>query len=273
MTTALFTHNKHPFVTKWKGDTFTQLTSTIHKNADVTLDTSYSVHRLFKPLPSKVYRREIASHGSNSSVCNPRTSMSIDELTRPGGYIVTDSNPAGDLAGIVNLELPNNSTELGTPACNTAGSCFSPAYNARRRVRSAGMIKNKFKDGVAAYYTNTQQYLTSRNESYDRNMFHYQTNGETTPGTKCTLSATYKPSNNRFKVQGGVSSSDYITRRNYDTITNVGASYRTTFGDSLANAMAYGVPNSGGTNIKEKTGYPNKVTPMIPGACPKMYNG
>jgi hypothetical protein len=275
---ALLNHNQRPVI-QWKGMTFNQITSTVQKNTDASLNTSQSVRRLFKPLPLKIYRREIATHGSNSTpnVCNPRTSIRIDEINQPGGYLVLDKDNAparqNGLVNTLDFTLPKNTTELGAPSCNTAEHCFSPAYNARRRVRSSGMINRKFnkdQQDVAAYYTNTQQYLTARNESYQRNLYHYQNNGETTPGTKCTLSSTFNPSNKRFMVQGAVSSGDFTTRRNYNTITNVGASFRTTYGKGMANAMAYGVPNAGGTNLKEKMGYPLTLSPQNPGACPKM---
>ena len=265
-------------IVHWKAKSYTQLTSSVQYNGDATLDTTVSVRRLFKPLPLKIYRREVVTRGSTetSSSCNPRVSMSIDELTRPGGYIVTSETPLVDengLASTLDLKLPNDTTQLGTPSCNTKESCFSPAADARRRVRSAGMIKRKFNTDVSTYYTNTNQYLTARNETYARNMFNYQDQGIKTPGTKCTLNSTYKPSNERFMTQGGVSSGDVTTRRAYNAITKVGASFRTSFGNELANAMAYGVPNSGGTNIKEKIGYPNILSPPDCKKCPRTYNG
>lgn len=265
---ALLNHNQRPIV-NWKGMTFNQITSTIQKNSDASLDTNTSVRRLFKPLPLKIYRREIATQGSDSkpNVCNPRTSVRIDEINQPGGYLVLDKDNAPvDANGLVNtldFTLPKNTTELGTPSCNTSEHCFSPAYNARRRVRSSGMINRRFNQDVNTYYTNTQQYLTSRNASYQRNLYNYQNNGEKTPGTKCTLSSTYKPSNEKFSIQGATTSGDLITRKNYNTITNVGASFRTVFGNGMANAMAYGVPNAGGTNLKEKIGYPLTQTPCV----------
>lgn len=72
----------------------------------------------------------------------------------------------------------------------------------------------------------------------------------------------YKPSNSKFAVQGAVSSGDLITRKKYDTITTVGSSYRSAFGEPTANALAYGVSSYGYT-IKDKIGYPIKKTPVI----------
>lgn len=165
----------------WKAKSFTQLTSSYQYNGDASLDTSKSVRRLFNPLPLKLYRREIATQGSTSvgHSCNPRTSMRIDELAQPGGYIVSKETPltvTNGLASTLDLKLPNNTTELGTPSCNTKASCFSPAADARRRVRSAGMIRLKYdKNGSSNYYTNTNQYLNARNDSFAKQSFFYDT--------------------------------------------------------------------------------------------------
>jgi len=72
----------------------------------------------------------------------------------------------------------------------------------------------------------------------------------------------YKPSNPQFAQQGGVNSSDLITRKKYNSITNSTAAYRTAFGGAVANALAYGVPSNGYT-IKDKLGYPMKKTPTF----------
>ena len=72
----------------------------------------------------------------------------------------------------------------------------------------------------------------------------------------------YKPNNYQFAQQGAVSSSDLIARRRYNTITDAAASYRTSYGLHVANALAYGVPANGYT-VKDKYGYPNKSTPTV----------
>lgn len=72
----------------------------------------------------------------------------------------------------------------------------------------------------------------------------------------------YKPNNYQFAQQGAVSSSDLIARRRYNTITDAAASYRTSYGLHVANALAYGVPANGYT-VKDKYGYPNKSTPSV----------
>jgi hypothetical protein len=72
----------------------------------------------------------------------------------------------------------------------------------------------------------------------------------------------YKPSNPQFAQQGGVNSSDLITRKKYNSITNSTSAYRTAFGGAVANALAYGVPSNGYT-VKDKIGYPMKKTPTF----------
>ena len=169
---------RQPLV-QWKAKSTTQLTSSYQFNGDASLNTNTSVRRLFKPLPLKIYRREIATQGSTclGRPCNPRTSMSIDELAQPGGYIVSKEQPLLDMDGLastLDLKVPNNTTELGTPSCNTKTNCVNPAANALRRVRSAGMIHLNYKNcGKASYYTNTNQYLKSRGESFAQNSFQY----------------------------------------------------------------------------------------------------
>jgi hypothetical protein len=73
----------------------------------------------------------------------------------------------------------------------------------------------------------------------------------------------YKPSNSQFATQGGVSASSAIARARYNAITNNTAVYNNAYGLSVANALAYGVPENGYT-IKDKIGYPLRSTPRFP---------
>lgn len=87
-----------------------------------------------------------------------------------------------------------------------------------------------------------------------------------TPGIKpLYVKLYYKPNNPQFAQQGGVSASDLITRKKYNSITNSTAAYRNAagLGSSVANALAYGVPSPGYT-VKDKLGYPMKKTPTFP---------
>jgi hypothetical protein len=429
---ALLNMNQKPLI-QWKGSTFNQIHSFVKFNNPA--DTN-SLHSLFKPKPLKIYRREIAS--SSVDVCNPRTSIKIDSYNRPNGTIINST--ATTINGLVNLVdnlLPNNS-------CEEPGTCsviLNPADNARKRVRSGGMIRRQFdiSKNNDTYYTSTQQYLSSRNRTFNQNQYNYFRAGDSTakPGTalasanvyspqglshcakyhistatklsyiwinnttydvlvpagsytvddinnllKQTMFANkhfilqegnlsaneyyngniryflnisfnsntnlvelqsyrttfaeisgnvpvgatwippingqdkfpqfnltetpildalgfseitfpstqlagsitdlvltesssvapaiqklyvklyYKPNNPQFARQGAVSAGDLITRKKYNSITNSTVAYRTAFGDSVANALAYGVPSNGYT-FKDKLGYPLKKTPTF----------
>ena len=94
---------------------------------------------------------------------------------------------------------------------------------------------------------------------------HKVSTSNTTPGIKpLYVKLYYKPNNPQFAQQGGVSASDLITRKKYNSITNSTAAYRNAagLGSSVANALAYGVPSPGYT-IKDKLGYPMKKTPTF----------
>jgi hypothetical protein len=85
----------------------------------------------------------------------------------------------------------------------------------------------------------------------------------------------YKPSNNRFATQGGVSSSDKIQRLKYDTISRNGLAYSVGLGSQVGNAMSYGISDQVYT-VKDKIGYPEKMTPVIDkytGAMKRLANG
>jgi hypothetical protein len=268
----------------WKDKTFAQITSSISSNRDYTLNTTYTSKLLLKPLPLKIYRREI---GISKTACNPRTSVRIDELNRAGGYIVYDTTIDGGMTdasansiGIRHtLDIPISNSVYEKSGCATdEGGCFNIGSNALRRVRSAGMI-TKNKD---IYYTSRTQYLVSRNKTFDQNQYNYLKSGSSTaePGSSGALDNVYasqgishcgadsyipvyyKPNNSQFATQGAVSSSSLTTRLKYDTITTVGSSYRTPYGASMADALAYGVP-TGGYTIKDKIGYPVKSTPVF----------
>jgi len=287
----LFNMNTHinindTSIIRWKGKTFTQITSIIQQN-----NKSSGVN-LFSANPLKLYRREIGSNYDNSR-CNSRISNSINEFDRPGGSVVY-INPPKNQNGLVNTldinliknisDIPGNCSSCVSTTSTTGKHGFSAAQNALKRVRSSGMIKRQFdiSTNKPSYYTNTNQYLTSRNKTQDQNKFNFLTKGDftTTPGTAPASMNSYaangtpncadhrrpivyyKPSNSEFAQQGGVTSSSHITRIKYNSITRSSNIYRQALGLSVANALAYGVSESGYT-IKDIIGYPNKKTPVI----------
>ena len=417
-------------VIDWKGTHFQQISAGIKYNR-IQNGANSGPGDIFRARPLRLYRKEIAS--SASTQCSARTSVSIDDLSRPGGTITTNVSSNGGLANIIEVDYPNNTCEH--PSTQELCSTFlSAEANARRRVRSSGMIRPKYNASNESYYTTSGQYLSNRNRAFEQNQyFHirvgdnvakpgssnsiqnvYSPNGlsgcmkaevlspltfqykwingtdynvtlpkgfydidsinrilyaamisnshyylelpmntyvfllkfayDTNTGTafiQSTVTNTtihqaptysfpnvaipaliawtttsvpddplganpsvvvnsalsniigfdvgtypgtqdnttnqmisgsspaklqpsyaiyYKPNNPQFAVQGAVSSGDLINRKKYDTVTSVGASFRSAYGNATANALAYGSSMYGYT-LKDKIGYPNKKVP------------
>ena len=179
----------------WKGKTFNQITTSIQKN-NALIGLKGGSENLFKSRPLKVYRREIASI-TNNQHCNVRTSVSIDELNRPNGYLVYSTNVNNDkgLVNAMDIQVPNSKYELSTPSCNTKGACFNQQANALRRVRSSGIITRKVNPATnnSVYYTNTNQYLKGRNKNFEQNQFNYLRSGDPTvkPGSNIAQENIY----------------------------------------------------------------------------------
>lgn len=72
----------------------------------------------------------------------------------------------------------------------------------------------------------------------------------------------YKPNNSQYAQQGAVSASSKIARVRYNTITTNALKYRTSLGESVGNALAYGVSDTI-YSLKDKIGFPNKKTPKF----------
>ena len=283
----------------WKGKTFSQITSEIRKNViKPTTSPNLTNHLIMKPQPMKIYRKEIASTVSKS--CNSRNIFSFEI---PGGNIVNSKITNENTKGLLDITLPNNQGEYPGSSCDANilpsnsnqvidNRCLSAQNNAKRRVRSSGMIVRKFSviKNNDSYCTNTRQYLDSRNKTFEQNTYHMLRQGNATnlPGTAGALSNVYasntishckgantnglqtalvpvyyKPSNARFAEQGGVSSSAYILRRKYDTVTDAGAKLQNSFGRATANALAYSTTDSSLYSLKTKIGYPLKQTPRF----------
>lgn len=163
----------------WKGKTFNQIISSIQNNNKLINNIQDS--ELFKPLPLKIYRREIAS--TTPTTCNPRISSSIDVFNQPNGTTVSfDNNYTGNgLVNVLDIHLTENETER-PGSCTTTAICKE--VDARRRVRSSGMIKRAFnpEKNNDTYYTSSSQYLTSRNRTFQQNQYNYIRQGD--PGVK-----------------------------------------------------------------------------------------
>jgi hypothetical protein len=180
----------------WKGKTFNQITSAFQKNKIVLPSTKGNV--LFNARPLPIYRRESRSK-SAPATGNERTSASIDQLNMPNGYSLT-ANDVNCTFGVLNVldakEANETTNKYQNGSCLTTNPCMSQEYNARRRIRSGGMIKkNTAATGTAydPYYTSTKQLLISRNKTFEQNQYNYIRQGNSTakPGTNAASANVY----------------------------------------------------------------------------------
>ena len=76
-----------------------------------------------------------------------------------------------------------------------AESVGSTQSNALRRLRSGGMIKKQFdlSNDKSTYYTNTQQYINSRNRGFNQNQYYYVQTGNSSakPGDSLSTNNMY----------------------------------------------------------------------------------
>ena len=180
----------------WKGKTFNQITSAFQKNKIVLPTASGSA--LFNARPLPIYRRESRSKNA-PAIGNERTSASIDQLNMPNGYSLTSSTITCT-SGVLNVldakEANETTNKYQNGSCVTTNPCMSQEYNARRRVRSGGMIKkNSAATGATydPYYTSTKQLLISRNKTFEQNQYNYIRQGDssTKPGSNAASSNVY----------------------------------------------------------------------------------
>jgi len=161
--------NQLPIVS-WKGKIFYQLTSKLQKNKNT--GTSETRRSLFLSPPVKLYRRELATTNPDAPNCASRVSVRIDELNMPNGYIVSEQMVN---RGVVNTRDMNTSeNKYVNGDCTDPNVCLE--VNARRRVRSSGMVQRKFlpyRNNDNAYFTNSNQYLVSRNKTFAQNQYRH----------------------------------------------------------------------------------------------------
>lgn len=236
----------------WKGRTFNQIVSGLKMN------TSTGSTGIFSALPTKHYRREIASVSLSDRSSRP--SMSVDESLRPGGAIRTDAGTDTGFCQTLDFStvLPNDTTEQPVTT-----ACSIRADDARRRVRSAGNARNPL---GSKYNADFKQYLVKRQRTFAQSQTHHLQTGnrDAEAGTPATLQnvytpnginactgennfvkAYYKPSNAKFATQGGVSAGARLDRLKYDTILKAQNSYKVAIAEPV------------GLSLKDKTGYPN----------------
>jgi len=156
---------------------------------------------MFRAQPLKIYRREIASTTDlKNQTCNERISQSIDQYDMPNGSIQgtgqgTDQGTSQGIQGIQgtkDIHLTTNTTER-PGLCTNAVACAET--NARRRVRSSGMIKRQYNPDKNndTYSTSTAQYLVSRNRTFQQNQYNFIRVGDSSakPGDTLSVSNIY----------------------------------------------------------------------------------
>jgi hypothetical protein len=215
----------------WKGRTFNQITSIIKKNIG---SNNSSKHSFFMPQPLKIYRREIASSTTTSTstnpyTCNGRISTSIDLINMPGGSIIVNSD-SGKTKGLINtldINLTSNKYEKSGSCQTDVKNCMSQVTNARRRVRSSGIIKKQFdltKNNDTTYHTSTNQYLVSRNKTFQQNQYYYirQGNSNVKPGDALSVQNVYSSNGinhcKKYFISADTSFQYQWVDRNYYTV-------------------------------------------------------
>lgn len=186
--------NKTNLIIKWKGKTFNQITSRIQMNSR----GQPNPNNYFRALPILLPRREIATNLNINSRCYPRSSSSINVFDQPGGSIINSSttNNNNGLVNTMDNLIPNNT-------CEDPGTCLafiSPQQNAKKRVRSAGMIRRQFdisRGNDKSYFVDKAQYLHSRNLTFGQNQYNYIRSGSATVSPGDGLS-----SQNLYSAQG-----------------------------------------------------------------------
>lgn len=214
----------------WKGKTFNQIISSIQNNNK--LINNIGVSELFKPLPLKIYRREIASVAP--SVCNVRISSSIDVLDQPNGSLVSSNNnyTGNGLVNVLDINLTENESERPGNCSTTA---FCTETNARRRVRSSGMIKRTYnpEKNNDTYYTSSSQYLISRNRTFQQNQYNYIRQGD----------SGVKPGS--AQSSGNVYSANGISHCKRAVINQYNNTFQYTWGPPTASVVNVVIPDGG----------------------------
>lgn len=184
----------------WKGKTFTQISSSLQLN---TIPPAGSIRNTMIPRPVNHIRREIASRPSLKTG-NQRVSLSIDELNGPNGYLVSKTTSCSGNTTTLDFNLTSNSTDK-PGVCQTLATCTET--NALKRVRSSGMVKKNYNinRNNDHYCTSSQEYLISRNKTYQQNQFAYlrKGNASAVPGSGL--------SSNNIYAAGGLSHCPFVS--------------------------------------------------------------
>jgi len=188
----------------WKGNMFYQISSFIKKNKK---NDNLTVKLAMRPLPLIIYRKDTI--GSDLEKCSRRTAFKIDELDRPGSTTVSADPTNTNRNHLVNYKT-NDITEC--TSINRESCIHMPDMDARRRVRSAGMVRRKYNESRNndTYCTSSNQYLVSRNRTFTQNQYNFirQGNASAKPGTALSKSNVYSPNGLSHCVQPYISVND-----------------------------------------------------------------
>ena len=239
-------------IVSWKDKSLTQIVASIQKNTNTSTIDKYNIRNA---PPLKIYRKEISEPSNKSS----RLGVTIRSFDMPNGTTKTNVNVGNSLVIFQNEKDVNITNKKIDSSDGCITLCNStPQQNARNRTRTSGIISKN-------YSTDTKQYLKKRGMSIEQNQFNYVRNQVAgIPGqiSECKMNEViYKPSNNEFACDGGVSSSSLILRKKYNTITTNANKYLSSYGPSVSNAMQYGISDSIFT-YKNKFAFPIKKTPI-----------
>ena len=251
----------------WKDKTFNQILTTIRKNDNHTIISPANMHNA---PPLKIYRKEISPQ---NTIKSSRIGITINSFEIPNGYTIP-INGNSNSSPTTYLDMKINDDKN---VCSIAehGVCFSPQQNAKRRIRTSGVIKNN-------YNMDTKQYLQRRNLSFEQNQYNFLQSGnsavkpgsaasllniytmQSSPSSDCVQKTivVYKPKNSQFAQNGAVSSSSLIARKKYNVITSNAHEYLLPYGAAVANAMNYSISDSAYT-YKSKLAFTVKRTPMV----------
>jgi hypothetical protein len=174
-------------IISWKGKTFNEISSSYKKNNGDNGADNIIHQGIFRANPLKIYRRE-----RGATNCNERISTRISILDSPGGTTVNSKSSIciGNKT-IVDFNLTENKSERP----GNSAVCFSAAEHAKRRCRSNGIIKKNYdvNKNNDQYYTNTNQYLESRQKTFDQNQYYLIRKGDKTvqPGANSSIFNVY----------------------------------------------------------------------------------
>lgn len=194
---------------KWKGKTFSQVSSILQKNkANGETTTALTL----RALPNKLYRKEIASVLITQNKSSAKKATVTGTMDFPGSTIVGTKSVllCEGIMGTVDLNFNESKTsQQCSSGCNGDLNIDNPEFrnsryiqslslqdNARRRVRSAGMSRPRYalnNNSNADHYASAGQYMHSRNKTFQQNQFSNLRIGDrsATPGTPASLENQY----------------------------------------------------------------------------------